>query len=127
MAIFNTRIKVANNPKKHTSIKVVFASEIPIKDIEKSKKDTTNGFLLSNLETNQPELIVPNNAQKGITNNIVPNCASFKLKVSLIVGILEAQDEKQSPDRKKYELSEIRCKCLISIFGLNCKNNTYLN
>jgi hypothetical protein len=101
MAILSTRIKIENNAKTTTNEKMVFTIEMPIKDNAKSTKETTNGFLLSNFETNQPEVTVPNNALKGIIKNIEPNCASFKLKISLIVGILEAQVEKQSPDKKK--------------------------
>jgi hypothetical protein len=55
-----------------------------------------------------------------------PNCASFKLKRSLIVGILDAHDEKHNPDKKKYVLNAIRCKFLVSMFYLDNKNNLYL-
>jgi hypothetical protein len=101
MAIFSTRIKIEKSPNNTINKKVLLTNEIPIKDTEKSKKDPINGSLLSNLETNHPEATVPNKALIGITNNIDPNWASFKLNRSLIVGILDAQDEKHNPDKKK--------------------------
>ena len=73
MAIFKTRIKIENSAKTTTNKKVVFTNEIPINVKAKHKKEITNGFLLSNFETNQPEVTVPNNALTGIIRNIEPN------------------------------------------------------
>lgn len=115
MAILRTRIKIEKNPNITISKKVVSAYEILTKDNAKSKKEISNGSLVLNLDTNHPETTVPNSALTGITNNIDPNCASFKLNTSLIVGILDAHEEKQRPDKKKKLLKAIRCRLLISI------------
>jgi hypothetical protein len=40
----------------------------------------------------------------GKINKKLPNSASFISKVSLIEGILDAQEEKQNPERKKNAL-----------------------
>jgi hypothetical protein len=50
-----------------------------------------------------------------MNKSTVPNSASFKSKFALMVGILEAQEEKQKPDRKKNTLRKKRCLFLGSI------------
>jgi hypothetical protein len=67
----------------------------------KKKKETNKGSLLSNLDTNHPEMGRPTNELIGIASKRLPNSASLKLKTVLMVGILEAQVAKQKPDRKK--------------------------
>ena len=109
IAIFNTRIAIENKANIKTNKNVVLTKLIPISAKAKHTNETNNGTRLSNLETNQPEATVPASAAKGIMIRILPNCASFKLKKDLIVGIREAQDAKHNPDKKKYVLKEIRC------------------
>ena len=74
---------------------------MPTKQAINKIKDIMSGCLLLYLETNQPEIGNPNKELMGIANNIVPSSASFKSKNVLIVGIREAHDAKQSPDKKK--------------------------
>ena len=78
-------------------------SELPIKlsANEKNKKATNKGTLLLNLETSHPEMGRPIRELIGMVNNRLPNSASFSPKLVLIVGILEAQEEKPKPERKK--------------------------
>ena len=60
-----------------------------------------NGTLLSNLETNHPEIGKPINELIGIVKRIVPSSASLRLKKALMVGMREAHVAKQIPDKKK--------------------------
>ncbi|GAA4802265.1 hypothetical protein GCM10023330_05450 [Litoribaculum gwangyangense] len=73
MAMFRIRIKIEKALNKIISNKVVFTCETPINDSAKKMKETTKGSLLSNLETNHPEAIVPNKALTGITIKSEPN------------------------------------------------------
>ncbi len=82
-------------------VKVDCAEPIQIKENKNKIKATNNGCRLSNLDTNQPEIGNPIKELIGIAKSIVPNWASLRLKNVLIVGILEAQVAKQSPDKKK--------------------------
>jgi hypothetical protein len=65
-------------------------------------------------ETNQPESGIPIIALAGITISKFPKVFSSRLKLSFIVGILEAQVEKQIPERRKYAERAILCFCLFS-------------
>ncbi len=67
------------------------------------------GTLLSNFVINQPDMGRPINELMGMVSRIVPSSASFKLKVDFRVGILEAQLEKQNPERKKNTLRKNLC------------------
>lgn len=84
-----------------TNIKGVVAYPIKTSEKEKNTNDTTSGTLLSNFETNQPEMGNPIIEVIGMTKSMVPSSASLKLKNVFIVGIREAQVEKQIPERKK--------------------------
>ncbi|NJB70274.1 hypothetical protein GGR42_000736 [Saonia flava] len=86
-----------------------------ISEIENKIKEKNNGFLLSNFETSQPDMGSPIIELMGIAKRTLPNSASLKPKKDLIVGILEAQVEKQNPERKKKMLNAVRCLTLISI------------
>ena len=77
------------------------ANPIIANDIEKNINANIKGTLLSNLETSQPEIGKPINELIGIAISIVPSSASFKLKNVFIVGIRDAQEAKQIPDKKK--------------------------
>lgn len=55
--------------------------------------------LLPSLCTSHPEKGNAANAPSGSMNNTPPNSASFKLNLSLICGILEAQLEKINPKK----------------------------
>lgn len=67
------------------------------------------GTLLSNFVMSQPEKGRPIRELIGMASRIVPNSASLKSKAVLMVGIRDAQLEKQNPERKKNALSETRC------------------
>lgn len=60
-----------------------------------------SGTLLSYLATSHPDKGIPIIALAGRIINKFPKSPSVRLKFSLIVGILEAQVEKQIPDNKK--------------------------
>lgn len=74
---------------------------MPIIARQKAIKETSNGCLLSNLETNHPEIGRPANELKGIASKILPSWASFRLKSSFMVGMRDAHEAKQKPERKK--------------------------
>jgi len=84
-----------------TNKKGVFAYPIKTKAKEKTINEANKGIRLSNLETNHPEKGNPIIELIGIAKRMVPNCASLKSKNSLMVGIRDAQEAKQIPDRKK--------------------------
>ncbi|GAA4299851.1 hypothetical protein GCM10023163_21600 [Aestuariibaculum suncheonense] len=85
----------------HTKANVDVAKPMDAKLIEKKKNAKINGIRLSNFDTNQPEIGKPINELTGMAIKIVPNCASFKSKNALMVGIRDAQVAKQIPDKKK--------------------------
>jgi hypothetical protein len=58
-------------------------------------------FLLPNLSTIQPEMGRALRAPKGSINKTAPSWASLKPNLSFTDGILDAQDEKISPIKKK--------------------------
>ena len=66
------------------------------------------GYRLSNRETNHPDTGNPSRELMGINNRTVPSCASLKLKNAFIVGIRDAQEEKQMPAIKKNRLKRMR-------------------
>jgi hypothetical protein len=70
-------------------------------------KAPVSGTLLGYLVTSQPDIGRPINELKGMASRMVPSCASFSAKFILMVGILEAQVEKQKPDKKKNRLRNI--------------------
>jgi hypothetical protein len=82
----------------------------PIK--HKATASDTNPVMIGprvlNLATSQLEIGSPIMELMGMNNKMVPNSASLKLKLVLIVGILDAHVEKQNPDRKKNTLRNIR-------------------
>lgn len=108
-----------NKETDNTNKKGVVAKPINANAIEKNTKDTIKGTRLSNFETNQPEIGSPISELIGIAKRIVPSCASLKLKFSFMVGIRDAHEAKQIPDRKKYILSAMRCFCFNSIIVTN--------
>ena len=57
---------------------------------------------------NQAESGSPIREQTGRINKKLPNSASFISKAVFMVGIREAQEEKEKPDKKKKRLSAIR-------------------
>lgn len=84
-----------------TSKNGVSAKPINIRASVKNSIAAIKGTRLSNLETSQPEIGNPISELMGIDSNMVPNCASLKLKKSLMVGIREAQVAKHKPNKKK--------------------------
>ncbi len=75
-----------------------------------------SGIRLSNLDTNQPDMGTPMKELTGMKSRIVPNSASLRLKVVLIVGMRDAHVEKQMPDKKKNTLKKKRCLFFNSIY-----------
>ena len=71
--------------------------------------EKNNGTLLSNLETSHPEMGKPIKELTGIAMSMVPSWASLSSKNDFMLGILDAHDEKQNPERKKKMLRESRC------------------
>jgi len=101
IAIFKILIQ---NEKAHTATtnkKGVVAKPINVKAKENPIKETIKGILLSNLDTNHPEMGNPIKELIGIAKSTVPSSASLKLKSVLIVGIRDAQVAKLRPVRKK--------------------------
>ncbi|MFT6930317.1 MAG: hypothetical protein ACJAQ7_001805 [Sediminicola sp.] len=84
-----------------TNIKGVFAIPIAVSPKQKQKKEAIKGILLSNRDTNHPEIGNPTKELIGMAIKRLPSSASLKLKAILIVGIREAQVAKQNPERKK--------------------------
>jgi hypothetical protein len=83
----------------------------PIKKraIEWNINPADNGQRVSNLSANQPETGKPNNWLKGITRSKVPSSASLMSRLSLMVGIRDAQVEKHKPVKKNKMLMTILC------------------
>lgn len=82
-------------------LKIELEEPIRISDSALIAKPIAKGMLLLNREIIHPENGNPNKELMGKTNNRVPNSASFKVYMVLIVGILDAQVEKLKPERKK--------------------------
>ena len=98
-----------------TNAKIFSAKPIHARASASKIKETNSGKRLSNLDTSQPEMGRPIRDPMGMARSRFPNSASFRWKLSLILGILEAQDEKKKPEIKKYVLKEMRCFDLVSI------------
>jgi hypothetical protein len=65
-------------------------------------------YLLSYFAISHPETGSPIKEQIGKIKRKLPNSASFISKTDLIVGILDAHEEKQNPARKKKMLNAKR-------------------
>jgi hypothetical protein len=99
----------------------------PIDNIAKARtrKAKVIGTRLSYRATNHPDIGRPINELIGMNKRIVPNSASLNPKKLFIVGIRDAQLEKQIPERKKKTLKKIRCLLFESIppeFGVKLEN-----
>jgi hypothetical protein len=96
-------ILFAKAKKNMESTKKKIVSERPIRNRNMGKKTNphSSGHLLSNLSTSQPDIGRPMNELTGKVRRMLPSSASFNPKWVFIVGILEAQLEKQSPKTKK--------------------------
>lgn len=87
-----------------------------------TKKPMPIGIRLSNRVMSQPDMGRPSKELMGMVNKIEPISASLKPKLVFIVGILDAQLEKQKPERKKNRLKKKRCLFLMSISHIKeCK------
>ena len=82
----------------------------PIKRIDKEKntKAIKRGTRLLNFATSHPEMGRPIKELIGMANKRFPSSASLKSKFDFIVGILDAQEAKQKPNKKKYVLNDMR-------------------
>tara|TARA_R110000868_G_scaffold69390_1_gene204388 strand:+ start:772 stop:1083 length:312 start_codon:yes stop_codon:yes gene_type:complete len=96
---------------------------MPTKQTINKIKEIMSGCLLLYLDTNHPEKGSPKRELMGIAKSIVPSSAWFKLKNVLIVGIREAHDAKQSPDKKKYTPKAIRCLTFNSMLKIKIIQN----
>lgn len=119
MAKANTEIDI-------TRLSIFSVNPIPRSPSASKTKDAKSGNLLSNLETNQPEIGSPIIELTGIVISKLPNSASFRSKKVFRLGILEAQVAKKKPEIKKYVLRAKRCFFLFSISSANCKYLSYL-
>src|SRR5688500_5738460 len=122
------RIRKLNDKSDIDAINNGELDEIPIQKMAKAKRKNppVSGTRLSYRETSQPENGKPISELMGINNRMVPNSASLYPKFVLIVGILEAQEAKQNPDKKKNKLRKNRCLFLSSMrFQLACEYHIY--
>lgn len=100
------------NANKHcaaASANTVVQNEMQESAVTSMHSAMNKGTLLSKRDTNQPDMGTPINELTGINSKMVPNAASLRPKVALMVGIREAQVEKQTPDKKKNTLKKKRC------------------
>jgi hypothetical protein len=109
MEMLNIRIQKESSATEITRNPIFSEKPIKVRASEKNKKATNKGTRLLNLETSQPEMGRPMRELMGMVSSRLPNSASFRPKLVLMVGILEAQDEKPKPERKKYILRAMRC------------------
>ena len=111
------RMRKLNDKSDMDAISNGVLDAIPIPRIatDKSRNPPVSGIRLSYRDTSQPENGKPISELTGINNRMVPNSASLYPKFVLIVGILEAQDAKQKPDKKKNKLRKNRCLFLTSM------------
>src|SRR5690349_1527089 len=109
MEIFIIRMLKENAQTAAASKIVELAKPMAIRASANDTNPVMIGPRLLNLETSQPESGNPINELMGIHNSCFPNSASLYLKLLLMVGILEAQVEKHTPERKKKTLRKIRC------------------
>lgn len=116
-------LKLKDNSEMEAISKGV-VEENPIARMAKAKRRNppARGTRLSNLETSHPENGNPTRELTGMNRRIVPNSASLYPNAVLIVGIREAQDAKQKPDKKKNKLRKNLCLFLTSM-GINCGAN----
>ena len=108
-------------------MRTISVSANPIDKIAKANTINANdmGTRLSYRATNHPDMGRPISELIGMNKRIVPSSASLNPKKLFIVGILEAQLEKQIPERKKNTLRKIRCLLLESMlpeFGVKLEN-----
>ncbi|GAB3536162.1 hypothetical protein GCM10027443_26060 [Pontibacter brevis] len=115
MAMLRMRMLKANRQIAMTRVTVVVAKLISDRQTACSTKPKDKGTLLSNFVRSQPEKGRPIRELMGIASRMVPNSASLKSKVLLIVGIRAAQLEKLNPERKKKALRATRCLTFKSI------------
>ena len=122
------RMRKLNDKSDMDAISNGVLDAIPIPKIptDRSKNPPVSGMRLSYRETSQPENGKPISELTGINNRMVPNSASLYPKFVLMVGILEAQDAKQKPDKKKNKLRKYRCLFLTSMRSqLACEYHIY--
>jgi hypothetical protein len=103
---------------EETSVNVLFEIPIQKRAIEARTKENSKGIRLSYRDTRKPETGSPIIELMGMLNKIVPNSASLYPKAVFIVGILDAQVEKQKPERKKNALKKNLC---LSFNSINTK------
>ncbi len=109
MATLIIRSDIENTINERTSPMRENPQPMENRDNKKVILANCKGILLSYFATSQPERGIPIIALAGIIINKFPKSPSVSLKIDLMVGILEAQVEKQIPDKKKYADSAILC------------------
>ena len=95
------RIEIENKTSAIINTTKESAKPIKNKDNKNEKLDICKGIRLSNFATSQPESGIPIIALAGKIINKFPKSSAERLKLALIVGILDAQEEKQIPDKRK--------------------------
>ena len=123
--MFKIRILNANRQIDITSVNVFVAKLMSVRAIACTRKPIVKGTLLSNLDTRNPEMGKPIIEAIGIEKSKVPNSASLNPNVDFIVGIRDAQEEKQTPAMKKKTLRKVRCLLLESMFHTNRINQPH--
>jgi hypothetical protein len=91
------------------SAKLLVANPIAHNANANAIKPNNIGMRLSYFDTSQPDIGSPISELVGMNKRIVPSSASLYPKKVFIVGILDAQDEKQNPEIKKKRLKNRRC------------------
>ena len=120
-------LKLNDNSEIAAINKGVFvAKPIPRIANDNKRNPAVSGMRLSYRDTSHPEKGKPISELSGMKSNTVPSSASLYPKVVLIVGIRDAQEEKQNPDRKKNKLRKTRCLFLRSmLLEFGCEYQTY--
>jgi hypothetical protein len=113
--IFMMRMLNAKTQTAGTRKYVDEANPISAKAIAREVNPAKMGLRVLKRETSQLEIGRPAIELMGMNKSMVPNSASLKSKLVLMVGLLDAQVEKQNPERKKKALKYALCCDLVII------------
>ena len=107
--MFIMRMLNAKTQTEATSRNVEFAKPIMVSAIASEVNPVTIGPRVLKRETSQLEIGKPAIELIGMNSRMVPNSASLRSKLDLMVGMRDAQVEKQKPERKKKALKYTLC------------------
>lgn len=108
---------------------MVLTKPTKLNAIEDRIIETKRGNRLSNRDNNHPAIGRPASELKGRVSKTFPSSASLKLNNSLIFGIMEAQVDKENPERKKERLRAMRYLrkgLMLNIFMIITTDNSYI-